>query len=84
MAVHYSGVERKNCAFPKLESHSCSQGVWLGVLWQHSTATAFFGPLSNLVMLISISDCWFNSLVSVKFPAMLCCVQLDLISLVYL
>lgn len=52
------------------------------MLWQHSTATAFADPLRNLVMLISVSDYWFNSLVSRKFPAILCCVQLDVISLV--
>lgn len=54
------------------------------MLWQHSTATAFIGPLGNLIMLISISDYWFNSLVSLKFPDILYFVQLDLIFLVYL
>lgn len=37
----------------------------------------------HLIMLISISDYWFNSLGRLKFPAILCCVQLDLIFLAY-
>lgn len=46
VAVHCGGVERKeSCASPRLGSHSCSPGGWLGVLWQHSTAPAFIAIL---------------------------------------
>lgn len=86
MSVHCGGVKRtENYASPSwVPLMQLGRLVGCALAAQHSTAAAFMGPLRNLIMLIAISEYWFNSLVSFKFPAILCCVQLDLISLVYL